>query len=71
MRLMEQANRLATLPDRTLPILPLKLVQRLRTIEGFLTKQDPEGRVRTDLRGSRDIDLEDEWEENLPPDNPT
>jgi hypothetical protein len=71
MRLMEQANRLADLPDRTLPILPEKLVQRLRTVEGFLAKENPEARVRTDLGGSRDIDLEDEWEEDLPPDNPT
>lgn len=71
MRLMEQANRLADLPDRTLPILPKKLVQRLRTIEGFLTKQDPEGRVRTDLGRSRDTDLEDEWEEDVLPDLPT
>lgn len=71
MRLMEQANRLASsLPDRTLPTLPDKLVQRLRTVDGFLAKQDPEGRVRTDLGGTRDIDLEDEWEEDLPPDNP-
>lgn len=37
-----------------------------------MAKQDPEGRVRTDLGGgTRDIDLEDEWEEDLPPDNPT
>lgn len=63
MRLMEQANRLADLPDRTLPILPKTLVQRLRTIEGFLTKENPEARVRTDLGTERDTDLEDEWEE--------
>ncbi|MGV9008065.1 hypothetical protein [Brevundimonas sp.] len=70
MRLMEQANRLADQPDRTLEILPDKLVQRLRTIEGFLTKQDPEARVRSDLGSSRDTDLEDEWEEDVLPDLP-
>lgn len=68
MRLMEQANRLADQPDRALEILPDKLVQRLRTIDGFLAKQNPEARVRTDLGSSRDTDLEDEWEEELLPD---
>lgn len=72
MRLIEQANRLGDLPDRTLPILPEKLVQRLRTIEGFLTKANPEARVRTDLGSSRDADgLEEEWEEDVLPDRPS
>lgn len=61
------ANRPAHPVGGTRSVLPEKLVQRPQALDSSLTKQEPEARVRTDLGVMRDTDLDDEWEEDLPP----